>query len=62
MIDIVSLSIALGAILISVVSHIRRSRCWCFDLEMNPSGVAGGVPILKAEEQRLLLTGETLDN
>jgi len=57
MIDIVSLSIALGAILISIVSHIRRSRCWCFDLEMNAPSTNP-----KAEEQRLFATGSTPDN
>lgn len=32
MIDIISLSIAIGAILVSLTTHIKFSKCWGFEM------------------------------
>jgi hypothetical protein len=32
MIDIISLSIAIGAVLVSLTTHIKFSKCWGFEM------------------------------
>lgn len=49
MIDVISLSIAIGAILISALSHIRRSKC--YGVEIETRGSKGSVPESPIEKE-----------
>jgi hypothetical protein len=50
MIDVISLSIAIGAILISALSHIRRSKC--YGVEIETRGSKGSVPESPIENEK----------
>lgn len=42
MIDVISLSLAIGAIIISALTHIRRSKC--YGVEIETRGNKGSLP------------------
>lgn len=50
MIDVISLSIAIGAIIISALSHIRKSKC--YGIEIETRGSKGSVPESPIENEK----------
>lgn len=62
MIDIVSLSIAIGAVFVSILTHIKHSECWCFKLDTRtPKHTPPNTPINRIEEKKPLLKTEPID-
>jgi len=66
MIDVISLSIAIGAILISALSHIRKSKC--YGVEIETRGLKNSVPDSPIENEKninessaLLIESKPLD-
>lgn len=56
MVDIVSLSIALGAVLVSVITHIKFSKCWGFEVyTRTPKQSPPDTPIKNVKESSALL-------
>ena len=56
MIDIVSLSIAVGAILVALTTHIKFSKCWGFEMTTRtPKNTPPDTPIKNNSETTALL-------
>lgn len=57
MIDIISLSIAVGAVLVSLTTHIKFSKCWGFELQTRAlKNSPPDTPILNHTESTALMS------
>jgi len=60
MIDIISLSIAVGAVLVALTTHIKFSKCWGFEMSTrSPKNTPPNTPAI-LETQPLLQNQPTI--
>lgn len=55
MIDPISISVAIGAIIVAIISHIKTSKCWGVEIETRKLNNNKVGPMIPNEETTLII-------